>query len=899
MKIDLEKLNREEKLCWIKFKDLIEELKEEYYCSSKEILCGLNLASLETWRKSKEKDLNKFLANPKPGNLKVLRYSIYYLWANLTEEDKYYQFFKNNPNEAVRKSRIDLKERGIEEFLSCFNFLPLESELIKINSDFRKQKILNIVDSLNSSQIKNSHFISLVETIESLVRMSQLHEPKGYNPHDVQDWLPQRLEKSNATGKERKNLEREFIASTKSNDLIDKKNYLESELQALFQSIIFKILRKPECFKNFDFGISINSVEYRSLSQKIPQNLQEELNKIIRNRDKNIKWLERGLQRNITEINVQGRLRHESSSKISFEYRSNSTFLGNLSSTIVRGLGATDYSLEEQFQIKTLGNFSDDLVDCVSNIVYSDKNNKKSLNSENTIFHHTKEKYLYSGRWVGKDTILALAQSLVEALEDGIFNSIAQAREVSCSDPSLRESMKEYYTHIKNVSDLKIKIRVMWIYENPFAVLDKRNVESLKTECDFILHEIDKSIKNCSNLEYIYSFSKFGVHRVKALVSLEEARLYMLQGNTREAIDILNITNLDREKSYLHSLQPIQWLYQAELSIVLLITGRKQISEIGDLTQSFNEVLETYKFQGWLEGRPPQPDLNTYYSYPGGDIYLGISELLGRMGQLRFYLALPNRNGIAKKLKDLGYILSPQRKQLEDATDFLLAASAFATRVGMTYRSAHWLLVASRTFARLGKFDKAKDFCKVAEQWLQLPNIPSILSGDIVQRIVRTELYLAEGEAAYLKKNYIKATVRLIQALQCAIHLGLPLRLADVTYNLGRTILQLENRQTKLANILKLIPQFDRDMQFLSSMKDNSNQDSLSNKALDWLIELQQINVDSVDWIELGGKLVMLAQHFWNSKVSQSGNQNSVHFLSSLMDGENPSFLKLAEPDVG
>jgi hypothetical protein len=874
MSINYDKVFSEEAACWKEFKDLLLGIQSKYQSDNKEISYGLNLISGK-WKGKHNSILANFFYNPCENKLQITRYDIYNLWLKLTSIDEYKRYFKNNPSREIIELRKELKTRKVDDLLICLGFLPIDSEAIVIDSSLRKTRVLNVMDSLNSSQIPDNQFLSLVDAIENLIDISDSQGSRN-KPFPPAIWLERRLRNSKTTTIERNKLTKEFYEALKSRDLVYRSKYFEIELEALFQSILFKILRKRGCFIGFDFGFSVSKIGSKVISCEIPHHLQENIKAIESQQE----WIKTSLIRNIIQISVEGKLRHncEEESVICFDYNCNITFLAGLISAIMRGLGVVYYFQAERFHIKHLGSSIENLIDCRATISLKDKNDSNDLNEEGL----SKDCY-YSGRWVGNDTIISFAQSLVEALEDGTIESFANARNISARDIEIiRSDMIAYYDIVSKISNLKSSLQSIWIYENQFSILSKRDLQDLKRQCELVINRIEQLSSINFKIEEFYSFISLGAYRIKCLVILEEARLQMLKSYPNEAINILRNT-IDRD---LRITEPIKWLYEAELSIISLIVGYKNVNSVVELNKSLSDVLNDYNFQKYMDLSFSNSDRETYYSYPGVDIYLGISELLGRMGQIRFYLALPNKHHVSEKLKEAGYTIAPLQQQLKDATEFLLTASCFSARIGMKHRSAHWLLISSRAFARLGKFQKAESLREEAKIWLSISNVPSLLSADISQRIMLTEFYLSKGEAFYLKGKFRGAAVCLIQALQCAVCLGLPLRLADVAYNLGRTILKLRN--DRVDQLLRKIPQFERDMQFLSSLKDASSPDSPRQKALDWLGQLQDI--DGV-WGDLGECLICIAQQFWNDNVCSSQDRDSIHFLSDLMEGDIPPFL--------
>ena len=150
------------------------------------------------------------------------------------------------------------------------------------------------------------------------------------------------------------------------------------------------------------------------------------------------------------------------------------------------------------------------------------------------------------------------------------------------------------------------------------------------------------------------------------------------------------------------------------------------------------------------------------------DVYLCASEIFARTGRLDFTFST---------VKEAHY--------LEQAADNLLMAAYYASKVGESQRTAHWLANASRVYCRLGKGNKARKLANIAERVINRA-IDQRYS-DQYKEAIMAEVYLSRGEKLLLIDDDPLRSLHFFgRAVQAASYLGFVRLLADSLYDVAR-----------------------------------------------------------------------------------------------------------------
>lgn len=955
---------------------LLRTLVENYYCSYTEIERGLNnkLSNKKNFYKSIERFIYEDKGNIKieiNGNIinhlilsltnKAIYQSEEIRKVNRNRPDKYrtdQDIDKKSDKErrAYReKKRNDLKiDCNIDSILMAFGFLPISSQIIRVDCPARKQKILNLVDILDSGLINDDQFMSISEIIEDqvviLYKGINSEPPKDRN-QIKNDWINKRLKQSLATEINKNLIKKEFQDSLESRDLKNKNNFTESEYKILYKSIVTKSLHRASIFSQEDYRLKVKNIDFKTKSIYIEKTLFRRISNTI-NTDQMLNARE-SLEQRIIKVEVEVKV---SGQIISFQHSSISTYLGNLQSVMTRGMGSALQFTSAYFRVRALRESLESLVDCVSVISRPNPNITPPISQSIPSARIKDYQLRYWGQWVGKDTFLALAQSLAVALEDGIHEWILEkSQDFFPDDPHIKinDVISFYYVNFIHISKLRNSIKLQDFYEKPFSFGDIGKLRNLIEKTKERILIISKYIENNINYHELFKFMIASLYRIYGLAKFELFRLNFLRRGSSLFLETINIEStsyfknelqkifsngfnktINSQTNYLNLvinewLIPIGWLYIAEGLISQLLIEEK-ISYSCDLSLTLEEIWEEYNFSSFLNLQPVESDINNkYYKYSTPDIYIAVSELLGRLGQIRYYLSFDITKQEKERLKYAGFYFSREvdiKKQLEQAERLLLLAAGYASRTGNPHRMAHWLILCYRVRSRLSQnirqLKEDIDLLKKAKKLLSVDyRIPSL---KLLRGAYLAEYYLASGEAKIFhfkhnRKQLIKAGSYLIQSVLSSVYLKLNLRLADTLSATAKAALFFSELDISVDDILNNLPDLDDHIFALNLTVPKKN--LAQEKALECLyyfmsyenflvvndiLEASEFqnstNINSIDitkeyyesertsWRRHFYRLNSSSSFIWNSWKSNLHSSNSDHIISQVLKDNNCRF---------
>ena len=922
----IKKTRDDENAMWEEFRNKIIYLIVYYDCSFPELSDGLSI---------KTQDLKDFVyEKPNKKRIIISRDSIYHLWEYLTNYEIYKHYKSSRikiekilkhasisidleKNISKKDLRIKLKNKGPELLLSTLKLAPVDSHPFWIKNESRKRKLFNLLDILDSDLLNEERFHSLIHLFEeNVVDSYELNQHSNKMRKDsVIAWIDKHLEHSKLSEYYQINIKKKIYKILDSNDFIDKKTYDKSEVQLLYSCVKSNILYRPNIYQNCNSGVKIKRVLFMPLSLDISSELKDMIEKSLLSYDEELSYLKIRLYSEILQIEINAEFEIDSKriDNIYLNYASTATYLGNLNALIIRGLGGILHVPMSRFRTRAMSNSLEGLVECksavwksIENELYDDDHSDISQ----TIYGNNSNLKCFWGHFVGNDTLLTTAQSITIAVEDCVHDSIMNNIFKSGKKLNISQELWHYYDQVFKISSLKKELNVLVLYDRQFLSIDIDCIDKLMNLTMQIFESQIEYIEVYPELEKIYQYFQIGLCRVYCLLQLQKARILVLNGNMSAAQLIFSSKNpmcslieifknkvsdkiknghLKSIREYINNnLQPLLWLYKAESIMFSLLTLKSNIYTDINLTRTLEDVCKKEQFDKYLNAIPSNHMDCNYYPYAGKDVYLGISELLGRMGQLRYYLAINDDSEVYSKLQEFGFTLDSSRNQLDEAEKFLLVASGYASKLGLKQRMAHWLLVCSRIKARKGEFCDAFKLREEAKTYL---HDPKLSKDDLVQHIYMTELYLSEGESRYFQGRYKSSGVRLIQALQCAVYLGMNLRLADSLYVLGQTASKLSNCNVTVDSVIRRVPNFKRNLDILKShiMESNADTQNIKKISLSCLIDICERS--DMNWQNHSVKLINSSRYIWDYWASLNQNNNVEHVLSSLISHQEYKFI--------
>lgn len=766
---------------WQGLKDLLESFRHECDATVAELAQGLNI--------SRQK-LYDFAANPEKG-MAIDRTDILILWEWLTDP---LAFEERKISEQGRQKRAALRQEGPDRLLKIAGFLPISVDPpapvlpSRLPSDVPNAAMRRIVSRLSSPWIEDQHLQSqIMDAIFDQVRDQGRLDASFYTEvlgvKEALGW-PQRLPLNSDMAPVLASYQHQICRLARSG----KTSFVRAELFELYQSILE--YQSSEVAPTAEFDIL--GCQFRTLSVSLPASVQEEFrpfNGVFLRAEKAVIALLGGVEGcedgsvdgdlyiPVTRAFVKARWGGDIHRPVALRYSAITTHLENMlaaiSSGLVHPLKMTGFSVRATARTaKSLARVS---------IGLEDRQDAGQI---------------YKGWWVDSNAILALLKAVVIALQTWLQHhnvSVAEYYETCVTLAHLdtrlfqvREAVYEYffrpassYWHDEFSSDvdhfdqieaelrslqtqlsisgkadhpcyqkickiLEIKRIKTWVTRTR-AALKTSNVEAASRRLDDIKHFMD---------QYEEEEKQRGL-----LASRFVSAAYLDQAPA----DASTIDDPYRHILFLHASESVM-LYS-------LFTGDK-----GFLTEKPWRRWDRYRLDDCLQ------KLQTYVKAVDTidfDTFLCVSQIYATIGILELYTAQ-----------------AFERSILQQAAEHLLFAFHYSNRIGFSRRATYYLIHASRVYARLKDFDKARRLASSAQKMAIAIHQELEEDSDYdskYKQMIHAAAYLSEGELLLNNGQPEAALEKLLASLTISIEIRFTDRLtADTLYGLYRAAHHLD-----------------------------------------------------------------------------------------------------------
>jgi hypothetical protein len=795
-----------------KFRDELKRLKDYFFESSLYRPLGID-----------GKRFNNFIE--KGDNLTLRPDMVLNLWLNLVND----QITRPRSDEGKIEQRR-LEEQGPDPWLEQLGFQGINTLNQRV-SEHRLNRLQQVVSSLCTRLLSETDFIQATKIIEQwtneryrfperlgVTQQSVQHKHSTVSPQKITtgdhfekesaiELVKLFIEKREDTIEQKNAIKKEFCDTLSDMGSRAKILFSQEEIIGLFLSIDRKFDKRAEIYTRHSLGIELVTCDVTSPSMELPPYLRKYLGIAI---GKEIK----SLPQDLSQANITFKVRNSKEpTPLHWRFTSTGTILANLVFAVERGLGYRGYLVNLQPNLTTLGLTIDSLCNFIA--TYNDQNGQ-----------------VYRGQWVDMDSIRCFVMALIICGEDWLYNTydslalrlIEQEDQISKQKRSHTNSQES--EHLRSASDgihfffeqlqVLAKLQNSLYKNNIYAYRVNPTGQQLlphgQTELDILFPEIHRLLNRLFEVEKIYNnlldrpekiyivFKNFiqELLRIQAFAHLFEARSATIRGEVGVSEKHIKMLSISPELGHANSVM-LNKLKEAEQLLWALST---------DNPMSSPEVLDMDTTEFWehhdlnLLNNPKSSNSEPLeYDYPSIDDYLAIAELYGNTARINFY-------------KTLNY----DRLKLT-ATWFEIAAF-YASKIGYEKRCCHWLCMASRTWSRLGKWDRAAKFYSYADEIGQLALSPN---SRVLNRSYLSEINLTRGEWFLFeenpKHNIEWALSYFIKALLGSAYRGYARRVADSLYNLGRaakderaahlTIKQILDNKTSKSLADQLTPKID------------------------------------------------------------------------------------------
>jgi hypothetical protein len=570
---------------------------------------------------------------------------------------------------------------------------------------------------------------------------------------------------------------------------------------------------------------------------------------------------------------------------IEWRYASNGTILNNLTIAVENGIGYRDHLLELQPTIQALGNNISGLADIKVRYKYFDGR-------------------LFRGQWVGLDTFSCFARALTICGEDWLystyeslslyFEEFVNKKYITSKDSEKSEENFEchhlnsaldgvtyYFKQSENIANLRNRIQLNNIYAYRINPVDLNQNSNEKLSLKNILNEINslatqmnnddklykKLLKKTTDEPFIFKSYLSELPRLKVVAYLSQVRASIIRGDLCYAERIQQNNDFKVALAEANSLN-LNNLKKAEDLLWDLSVG--QITQHDNLKKCTSEELLNYVHLDEPFGSTPEKLSNTHYQNLQVDDYLAAAEVYGNAARINFYS-------------------SSDELILRRTASWFEIAALYSSKVGYEKRCSHWLCIASRTWLRLGNWERAKKFYEQAERIAQYSLSTSSL---VVNRTYVSDIYLARGEY-YLHQTELEnskelALIFFTKALLGASFRGFSRRVADCLYGLGKAsaavdkislgqILMPSQTLIKSNNKIPQVTNFLGGLDFV--VQEVSNWKNMFPQECDWIFPFERVtnllrkfqsNLN-VTWADVSTELIEASAETWNNWALQGG----------------------------
>jgi hypothetical protein len=747
-----------------KFRGELNELKEYFFESS--IYRPLEIDG---------KRFNTFLE--KGNNLTLRPDMILNLWLSLV-----------NPHNKTRSEegkirQKQLLEQGPDPWLEQLGFRGINT-LNQTVPENRLPRLQQVVISLCTRLLSETDFIQITNLIEQLTDERYRFPLKDDHNNLVEDnfdqdsaikFVNQYIESREGKSERKNAIKNKFRNSLSDMETTAKTLFSQEEIIGLLLNIDRQVDKRAEIYTTHTcaLGVELINCEITSPSMELPLNL----GKLLKHT---------GIEpQDLRQANITFKiLNTEEPAPLHWRFTSTGTILANLVLAVERGLGYRGYLTNLQPNLTTLGSSINSL--CNFRATYKD---------------HTGQEY--RGQWVDMDSIFCFAKALIICGEDWLYSLyesltfLLKEREIPISKKQPEQPLTHSveYDHLKSAStgvgfffekaqevaqfqSILYKNNIYAYRVNPAAqkyMTDKKpDIDQLLSDTDSSIHQLIaaeqlySNLLNCQESDFIIykNFIK-ELFRIKAFAHLFQARSATIRGELDKSEAHLKQVSINPELGHAHPVMLTKLKEAEELLWALSTDTELPILNPGTLSMDTSQFWEYHHLD--LLNAPKACNNDPFeFEYPGIDDYLAISELFGNTARINFY-----------KTEDY--------HQLELTARWFGIAALYASKIGYEKRCCHWLCMASRTWSRIGKWARAKEFNTHANEIGQLALSPN--SRELNRSFV-SEINLSWGEwylyPANAKHNIEWALTYFVKALLGSAYRGYARRVADCLYNIGR-----------------------------------------------------------------------------------------------------------------
>lgn len=772
--------------------------------------------------------------------------------------------------------RQELKENGVEELLLTAGFItgnkltnskPKQVDIF--SSIIRRLTDLYDIDPVEFLNFKNQIEKVIGEEIKKLKLALSASNDNTKKIKSNSNYLKEFLtEKASGNNK----IYQEYKKQFERLESLGKSEFIYREVYELCDSILENNMPNLALqVKKCEFTVSSFDLLEKAKNLITKDNHLQELFYLIRNTSKRCDELlgqnlvSESVINTVISFSYQGD-KNDEDIILEFNFSSSAPHIANAIITVMNRMGCSSSIEMKNSSIEALGIGSQSLVK--TGFYFQEVNNENNRN-------------FYEGRWVSENMIIGTIQAVVNAAIQWLSLTLSN------------EEYQVYYHKCEKVNNIQNDIFKMIKALDEYNLITDNPTSEDYLYLNFTFTEIIDKINNLKKdlINYHGSvFKYYNKYLDKNIYIIKLMIIYaaLFKGDLDQAFTYL------RERKYIEEnkiYEPITILYTAGNLMYEFLTGdphfidnfideKKWAKEFNSFKTTLLNYIKTTTFS----------EESSSNGYLDNTKYRSASEIHGNIGTIEFYL-------LSHQIKNLNNDSqhntqeNERNKKIEQIIEHFISAAYYTSKVGQKQRTAHWLLMASRTYCRAGKIKESDLLIKLSEDILNECIDPrySEQNKDYIKsevELVKGEKYLLNDDEINGKNEKEKAIECFLKSLKGGIHLGFALLISDSLYNIYRIDAKLNNDGELLKQKYKEI--------FEDKRQDSNNDCEVENDFFDreknrW--KNNKIILDVIDFLNKSElpesdafkKQAINIWNYWFDKRYKDTN-NKKHHIAKMME---------------